>query len=105
MPALPQLPALVVEDPRGRRPLPVPGSRDGALLGDPLTGLGSLPHDFQDDPLTFLGGARYRSSAQVVRLMAGDGSHLWAMRLLPFAAAALTFKSPAIPKRYGSLLG
>jgi hypothetical protein len=25
---------------------------------------------------------------QVVGLMMGDGSHLWAMRLLPFAAAA-----------------
>src|ERR1700738_930234 len=61
MPALTQLPALVVEDPRGRRPLPVPRSRDGALLGDQLTGLGSLPHDFEGDPLTFLGGARHRS--------------------------------------------
>jgi hypothetical protein len=27
--------------------------------------------------------------AQVVGLMAGDGSHLWAMRLLPFAAAVV----------------
>ena len=41
MPAVPQLPALVVEDPCGRRPLPVPGSRDGTLLGDQLTGLAS----------------------------------------------------------------
>ena len=34
-----------------------------------------------------------RSSAQVVKLMAGDGSHLWAVRLLPFAAAALDMGS------------
>ena len=39
MPALSQLPALVVEDPRGGRPLPVPGSRDGALLGDQVTNI------------------------------------------------------------------
>ena len=28
-------------------------------------------------------------SAQVVRLMAADGGHLWAVRLLPFAAAVV----------------